>query len=54
MSVWDELVGQTQATDVFKAAAADARSLAEATRFLVSRGAPNPFRREVLHSGTGP
>ena len=35
-------------------ALADARSLAEATRFLVSRGAPNPFRREVLHSGTGP
>ena len=35
-------------------ALADARSLAEATRFLVSRGAPNPFRREGLHSGNGP
>lgn len=30
----------------------DARSLAEATRFLVARGAPNPFARPALHSET--
>lgn len=35
-------------------ALADARSLAEATRFLVARGAPNPFRRAAPDSDTGP
>jgi len=35
-------------------ALADARSLAEATRFLVSRGAPNPFHRAAPHSGNAP
>jgi hypothetical protein len=33
-------------------ALADARSLAEATRYLVARGAPNPFAQSVPHSGT--
>lgn len=47
MSVWDELVGQTQATDVFKAAAADARLLAHS--WLIT-GPPGSGRSNLAYA----